>query len=538
MKASASGDLAAALAAATVHARAQHGARSRPETGKTDAGSFDTVLNDVQGAPDTSSDKTAGSRGHVGTPSAAKGAGHEPALRAEDGGSAAASAVDGAAVNAAAVVAGSMPSAIAAQQGAPPAVAGLGTPDFEAVSTSTAVATTPPTVAVALTRGQPDPRLSVPGAALAGTAQPAAPQNAGAQANGAQAIGVQASAAQTRTAQADAVQTVASQRGITFPAATGLTPADSGTAVPGDASDAPQLVTSQPPAGSGSLSPLGVGSAGPNTSPTAVLAAVGATAAVAAVAAPRVVASVTAPAASVTAADANGTVGFLTGLPGVAPAETKPVDNMAVDNTAPAAPSAAVAAAGTAVPGAAPVGQPSSAPVPAATPQPASAAPQTAAALQPQLVKPLFTLVGAPHGQHVMTLNVSPEDLGPLTVRAHIDAAGVRIELFAAGDAGREAVRGILPELRKELTGAGFGASLDLSEHSGPGGAAQDRAGQGTAGRGGAGGDPGGNDAGQGSRNGPGEPRGGNRWDGLADNAALRSATTLNGPQTTLDILV
>ena len=56
-----------------------------------------------------------------------------------------------------------------------------------------------------------------------------------------------------------------------------------------------------------------------------------------------------------------------------------------------------------------------------------------------------------------MTLKVSPEDLGPLTVRAQIDAAGVRIELFAPGDAGREAVRGILPELRKELHGAGFG---------------------------------------------------------------------------------
>ena len=60
----------------------------------------------------------------------------------------------------------------------------------------------------------------------------------------------------------------------------------------------------------------------------------------------------------------------------------------------------------------------------------------------------------APHGQHIMTLKVSPEDLGPLTVRAHIDGAGVRIELFAPGDTGREALRGILPELRKELADA------------------------------------------------------------------------------------
>ncbi|WP_043436182.1 flagellar hook-length control protein FliK, partial [Arthrobacter sp. I3] len=114
-------------------------------------------------------------------------------------------------------------------------------------------------------------------------------------------------------------------------------------------------------------------------------------------------------------------------------------------------------------------------------------APHYAAPLQSQLAKPLFTLVGAPRGQHIMTLKVSPEDLGPLTVRAQIDAAGVRIELFAPGDAGREAVRGILPELRRELHGAGFGASLDLSDHNSPGfgqhgaqhGTGQDRTGTG-----------------------------------------------------------
>ena len=72
-----------------------------------------------------------------------------------------------------------------------------------------------------------------------------------------------------------------------------------------------------------------------------------------------------------------------------------------------------------------------------------------------------------------MTLQVTPEDLGPMTVRAHIDAAGVRIELFAPGDAGREAIRGVLPELRKELADAGFGASLDVSEHTGPGNTAR-----------------------------------------------------------------
>ena len=166
------------------------------------------------------------------------------------------------------------------------------------------------------------------------------------------------------------------------------------------------------------------------------------------------------------------------------------------------------------------------------------------APLQPQLAKPLFTLVGAPHGQHIMTLKVTPEDLGPLTVRAHIDAAGVRIELFAPGDVGREAVRGILPELRKELSDAGFGASLDLSEHSGPGGGqsgattAQGRTGQEPAGSTALAATPAETAPDRAAATDRREPRPGHRWDALADDEAMRTARMLNGPQTTLDILV
>ncbi len=201
----------------------------------------------------------------------------------------------------------------------------------------------------------------------------------------------------------------------------------------------------------------------------------------------------------------------------------------------PADEAAAAGVAALAAPGPGPVtatpgpGAPPTAP-PAASPQPA---------LQPQLAKPLFTLAGAPHGQHIMTLKVSPEDLGPLTVRAHIDGAGVRIELFAPGDTGREALRGILPELRKELADAGFGASLDVSDHSGPAGGGQET-GRDAAGRDAS---PTGNGSGTGSggrngRDGPGDPRPGHRWDALADASALRTARRLDGPHTTLDILV
>ena len=200
-----------------------------------------------------------------------------------------------------------------------------------------------------------------------------------------------------------------------------------------------------------------------------------------------------------------------------------------------AAPAEALAAAGAA---AAPASQPASS-VPAG-PVPAPPAPSPpGAALQPQLAKPLFTLAGAPQGQHIMTLQVNPEDLGPMTVRAHIDAAGVRIELFAPGDAGREAIRGILPELRKELADAGFGASLDVSEHTGPGSAARDGTSRDPAGGNGTrqGGGP---DTGPdpGDRNRAGDQRSRHRGDALAEDAALRTARILNGPHTSLDILV
>ncbi len=133
-----------------------------------------------------------------------------------------------------------------------------------------------------------------------------------------------------------------------------------------------------------------------------------------------------------------------------------------------------------------------------------------------------------------MTLQVTPEDLGPLTVRAHIDPAGVRIELFAPGDVGREAIRMILPELRRELADSGFSASLDVSDRSGPGGTSPD-SGRDTGQDGGRGNRGG---SGPGSGRDPGEQRSGHRWDALADDAALRNARILNGPQTTLDILV
>ncbi|UWX97545.1 flagellar hook-length control protein FliK [Arthrobacter zhaoxinii] len=110
--------------------------------------------------------------------------------------------------------------------------------------------------------------------------------------------------------------------------------------------------------------------------------------------------------------------------------------------------------------------------VPAAVPaSPVQAAP----ALLPQVSQPLFSLAAAPQGEHVMTLSITPDTIGPVTVRAHVGADGVRIELFAPSDAGREALRGLMTDLRRDLAGSGMTANLSLSAQDSPGGGTERR---------------------------------------------------------------
>ena len=85
------------------------------------------------------------------------------------------------------------------------------------------------------------------------------------------------------------------------------------------------------------------------------------------------------------------------------------------------------------------------------------------------MVAPLFSLATAASGEHVLTLSVTPDNLGPVTVRAHVSAEGVRVELFAPNDLGRDALRAILPELRRDLAGTGMNANLQLSSNNQPG---------------------------------------------------------------------
>jgi flagellar hook-length control protein FliK len=69
-----------------------------------------------------------------------------------------------------------------------------------------------------------------------------------------------------------------------------------------------------------------------------------------------------------------------------------------------------------------------------------------------------------------MTISVTPDNLGPVIVRAQVSSAGIRVELFAPNDAGREALRTILPDLRRDLAGGGLNSNLSLSSDGRPAG--------------------------------------------------------------------
>jgi flagellar hook-length control protein FliK len=91
----------------------------------------------------------------------------------------------------------------------------------------------------------------------------------------------------------------------------------------------------------------------------------------------------------------------------------------------------------------------------------------------PQLVRPLQNLRTAGDGNHVLTISVTPETLGPVTVRAHVSGDHVRIELVAPTDHARDALRSILTDLRRDLAQGASSQlqsfSLDLSSGGGSG---------------------------------------------------------------------
>jgi flagellar hook-length control protein FliK len=114
---------------------------------------------------------------------------------------------------------------------------------------------------------------------------------------------------------------------------------------------------------------------------------------------------------------------------------------------------------------------PAQAPVASAPAAPPAAATPAASTFPPfadQVSKPVFALATAGDGTHTVTISVTPDNLGPVTVRAHISGENMRIELFSPSDSGRDALRQLLPDLRRDLTATGANANLDLSSQGQP----------------------------------------------------------------------
>ena len=122
---------------------------------------------------------------------------------------------------------------------------------------------------------------------------------------------------------------------------------------------------------------------------------------------------------------------------------------------------------------------------PAAAPDAAAAATRAVAA---QVSPVVVSIAQRPAGTHQLTLTVNPDSLGPVTLRAHISASGdVQVELSGATEIGREALRSMLVDLRRDLAGVMPHATLNVGVGAGAESPA-DRGGQ--PGAGGAAGDP------------------------------------------------
>ena len=103
----------------------------------------------------------------------------------------------------------------------------------------------------------------------------------------------------------------------------------------------------------------------------------------------------------------------------------------------------------------------------AATAMPVSspeAAASTNRAVAAQVAPVVVSIAQRPMGTHQLTMTVNPDSLGPVTVRAHISAAGeVQVEVSGATDAGRDALRTMLVDLRRDLAAVMPHATLNVS---------------------------------------------------------------------------
>lgn len=84
-------------------------------------------------------------------------------------------------------------------------------------------------------------------------------------------------------------------------------------------------------------------------------------------------------------------------------------------------------------------------------------------AIAAQVAPVVVAIAQRPEGAHQLTLTVNPDTLGPVTVRAQIGQGGdVQVQLIGATDAGREALKAIVADLRRDLSAVMPHAALSL----------------------------------------------------------------------------
>jgi flagellar hook-length control protein FliK len=96
-------------------------------------------------------------------------------------------------------------------------------------------------------------------------------------------------------------------------------------------------------------------------------------------------------------------------------------------------------------------------------PNQSPAVPQPPVAAQVAVV--LTPLRKGPDGVHRMTIQLSPGDLGPVSIVAEVRDGAIAVQLAGGSEAARAALQAALPDLRQDLRDAGFAqCSLDLHQ--------------------------------------------------------------------------
>lgn len=102
----------------------------------------------------------------------------------------------------------------------------------------------------------------------------------------------------------------------------------------------------------------------------------------------------------------------------------------------------------------------------AAPPVVAPASTPAAVPVHTQLSAVLSPLKGGKSGEHQLTVQLHPAELGAVTLVARMEHGGITVELTSGSDAARSALVSALPNLRQDLADAGFG-SVNVNVGSG-----------------------------------------------------------------------